>query len=100
MKSSILLIFVIVLFFNTSNVHAFGGITSDITGSKVNTHITVKPDQTCHNWKDNGWIVEISYYYGDNPSQTAYSDYLSDFSHYFTQYKNTCKIQPVANPDK
>jgi hypothetical protein len=71
-----------------TNVHADAIKEPRVTGSKVNTHIIQpKPEQTCHNWQANGWIVERKYY-------PIYSDYLSDFAWYFEQYPGTCKVAP------
>jgi hypothetical protein len=64
-------------------------VLQTMPGGKVNTHVESKPEQTCHNWQENGWIVESAYY-------PIYDDYLEDFGHYFTQYPNTCKVQPEA----
>jgi hypothetical protein len=58
-------------------------------GAKVNSHISTKPAQSCNNWQDNGWLIEPGTY-------QIYSDYVSDFNHYFTQYPGTCKVAPMT----
>jgi hypothetical protein len=68
-------------------------------GSKANTHTQSKPEQSCHNWTANGWIVKLDYYLdGDTPTDIAYSDYLSDLNHYYSQYSGTCKSGPERLP--
>lgn len=81
-------------------------------GAKVNSHLsTGKPGQSCNSWKDNGWIIEIDNYVSNAPDGTddpavynayvtqGYSDYVSDFNHYFTQYAGTCKVAPAEMPE-
>jgi hypothetical protein len=92
-KLTILIALLIAYAFQAVPAHADAPLFSGkhtVHGSKVNSHVEVKPDQSCHSYSDNGWIVELSYY-------SDYNDYLSDFNHYFTQYEGTCEVAPEAN---
>lgn len=102
-KITIALILVIAYAFYTAlDVFAAPAlVTPTDKGPRQNSHVTAaKPAQSCRNWTDNGWIVEIDSYFIDD-GQTAesnYSDYLGDFQWYFTQYPGTCKAAPAPMP--
>lgn len=85
MKILLAVLIVLILLTFVPSAHALGPDNHNV--QKINTHVIEKTGKSCHNWTENGWIVELKHY-------KIYQDYLDDLKHYYSQYPRTCKITP------
>jgi hypothetical protein len=93
-KLTILVTLLIAFFFVSAvpaSADSFFSKAHTIQSSKVNSHIEVKPAQSCNSTDSN--MPEFSYYTDDN-TPTAYSDYLEDFAHWHALTVGECNVAP------